>query len=105
MAEASEGPPFVRELLACCNKHGNRRAIDLSVLTTDDLEELCEGAPADTIELANRFQVVANDLSQGWGFGRVLEAKVGRVLPSLAAPPPTASSFECSIPSASVVAE
>ena len=60
----------------------------------DDLEELCEGALAGTIELATLVQVLAGYLSHGWGLSRVLAAKVGKVMPSMALPFfPTVATF------------
>ena len=63
-------PATGRELIACCHKHGIEQAINLAVLSSEDLCVLCEGSSEATFVLAAAAQAAASRLTEGWAMGK-----------------------------------
>ena len=68
-------PATGRELIACCHKHGIEQAINLAVLSSEDLGVLCEGSSKATFVLAAAAQAAASRLTEGWARGSSLRAE------------------------------
>ena len=68
-------PATGRELIACCHKHGIEQAINLAVLSSEDLGVLCEGSSEATFVLAAAAQAAASRLTEGWARGSSLRAE------------------------------
>ena len=62
-------------ILACCHKHGIEQAINLAVLSSEDLGVLCEGSSEATFILAAAAQAAASRLTEGWARGSSLRAE------------------------------
>ncbi len=71
----SPGPTTGQEFLACCHKHGIEQAINLAVLSSEDLGVLCEGSSEATFTFAAVAQAVAGKLAEGWARGSALGAE------------------------------
>ena len=68
-------PATGREFIACCHVHGIEQAINLAVLSSEDLGVLCEGSSEATFVLAAAAQAAASRLTEGWARGSSLRAE------------------------------
>ena len=62
-------PATGREILACCHEHGIEQAVNLAVLSSEDLGVLCEGSSEATSILAAAAQAAASRLTERMGQG------------------------------------
>ena len=82
IADLNPDPATDLGFLACCHLHGIKQVIDLDVLSSSDMCELCERSSADTLTFAAAAQAAAKMLAQGWARGSTLRAE--RVVSELA---------------------
>ena len=68
-------PATGQEFLACCHEHGIEQAINLAVLSSEDMGVLCEGSSEATFILAAAAQAAASRLTEGWARGSALRAE------------------------------
>ena len=76
-----------QEFLACCHRHGIKQVMDLNVLSSSDMREVCEGCFAEALTFAAAAQAAANLLSRGWARGSILSAERAVSELAVAAPP------------------
>ena len=78
-------PATGRDFLACCHEHGIEQAVNLAVLSSEDMGVLCEGSSEATFIFAAAAQAAAKMLAQGWARGSTLRAGMSAITPALAA--------------------
>ncbi len=68
-------PTVGQEFSSCCHRHGIKQVIDLDVLSSSDMCELCEGCSVEALTFAAAAQAAAKSLAQGWTRRSILNAE------------------------------
>ena len=81
-------PTVGQECSSCCHRHGIKQVIDLDVLSSSDMCELCDGCSAEALTFAAAAQAAAKLLARGWARASNLSAE--RAVSELAVEAPPA---------------
>ena len=81
-------PATGQEFPACCHHQCIKQAIDLDVLSSSDMCELCEGCSAEALTFAAAAKPAAKLLARGWARASTLSSE--RVVSELAVTAPSA---------------